>query len=460
LQDTVLKNKKKEGHRMKIRKASNAKFIAIILILAISIAASNELVFSAITTNVTISNSGQIIRAVNAASGSAQDIQAAINILGSSGGNVNIPAGTFTWGTNDEVTIPGGVNVFGASYAGCQGHENNWTSYPASTILVRNSEPTQAIMFTLDGSNGKASRVSSIQFQGIFTGGPNSDNDYGIAVAIKGMHDYRIDHSTFINWIQIAVMIQSTSTRTSYGVIDHCVVDNQYKTSGTGWLWGYGFYPGNDFYSYSNWNTNVANYAGHYNDMPANTVVMFVEDSHFSHCRHSTDAICGAWAVVRHNLFDSSVPPYGDADSHGSASWVSGRGFEVYNNTFLETPNDDNGVNGQTEYGNGDIAVRLRDGSGFVFNNTLVESPANTGGSQPAYFMYLDDDNAGNGNPFPLTKMSQTFIWSNTISGANFLNNRGSYTLNTNYFTRAPNQAQDGFSYVPYAYPHPLATQP
>jgi hypothetical protein len=438
------------------------KFYAFVLVSIALLGALSGYAFSALIVSVSITSSGQIVKWVNAASGSPIDIQAAVNTLGSSGGTVYIPAGTYQW-HGETVTIPGGVNVFGASLAGCQGHENNWTSYTATTVLHENI-PDYG-MFQIDGSNGKSSRISGIQFESSAPANPTTENDLannqgkGVGLSVFRMANFRIDHCTFINWVNIAVSATcedaSHSNTSCYGVIDHCVVDNPYKTSPTtGWLWGYGFYAVGNLNpqwgsAWNNWDPDVTHFAGVYG-YKIGTTTMYVEDCHFTRCRHSTDGITGGWGVVRYNLVDNSIPPYGDADSHGSAAWVSARGFEVYNNTFLESSNDDG------TYGCGDIAVRLRDGSGLVYNNTFIVTPSNAGGSKPAYFIYLDDDNAAGGNLYPSTRISQTYIWNNTYIGSLFLNNRDSYTQNTQYFLRAPSQAQDGFTYSPYVYPHPL----
>jgi hypothetical protein len=432
---------------MPAKKIKKFKFLVIFFSLIVLIGEffggyTNSLLIS----SVLISSSGQIGQIGNevyAASGSPSDIQVAVNSISSSGGTVRVPAGTYNW-SHQTVNIPGGVNIIGASPAGCKGHEDNWTSYTPTTIL-HNTMPPFNQMFLIDGSNGKPVRISGIQFEcDALTGG--NDDINGVAVIVEPCINYRIDHCTFINFPEIAVYIDSSSAVTSRGVIDHCVVDNPYKLAGSGWLWGYGVYATNDFFEIENWDSDVKHFAGKYDNMPYGTTVMVVEDCHFSRCRHATDGISGAWEVIRYNLIDNSIPPYGDVDSHGSASWVSARGFEVYNNTMIQTPSDDD------NYGNGDIAVRLRDGSGLVYSNTFVVAPSNNGS---AYFIYLDDDSAYYGS-YPITKISQTYIWSNTYNGSSFLNNRGGYTQNVDYFLRAPNQQQDGFTYTPYMYPHPL----
>ena len=157
----------------------------------------------------------QAASSVTAKSGSAADLQAAINSLGSAGGTVYIPAGTYQW-NGQTVTVPGGVNVIGASPAGDNGHEYNWATNTATTILHENS-PGYG-MFSLDGSNGKASRISGIQFEASPPANPTVENNMannlgtGIGIDIEYMKDFRIDHCTFINWVNIAVMANTHDT--------------------------------------------------------------------------------------------------------------------------------------------------------------------------------------------------------------------------------------------------------
>jgi hypothetical protein len=396
--------------------------------------------FSALIVSVSITSSGQIVKWVNAASGSPIDIQAAVNTLGSSGGTVYIPAGTYQW-HGETVTIPGGVNVIGASLAGCQGHENNWTSYTATTIL-HNKVPPFNDMFYIDGSNGKQSRISGIQFEcDAITGG--NDNYIGTAIDGDKVINLRVDHCSFVNFVQIAVLIKNTNTGTASAVIDHCTIDNPYKLSSSGWMWGYGFYAqgqsttGNGF-----WDNNAADFFGKYNTVPSGFPVMYVEDCHMSRCRHAVDGIQGGWFTARFNLIDNAYPDnFGQIDLHGTVtgSWLSGRGFEAYNNTIV-------GVSGNSD----NQAVWERDGSALVYNNTFT----NNVNSQSNTFIGLYNDDTG--NQYPNTHVTQTYIWGNTITNCALSSNSGNYTQNVNYFLRAPTQAQDGFTYIPYAYPHPL----
>lgn len=409
------------------------KLCAAVLILAMLTAVfSLSIGVSSSTGSVVIANTGKISAGAIAQSGSAADIQAAVNVVASAGGgNVYVPAGTYYW-NNQTVTIPGGVNVFGASYAGCDGHTNNWTSYNATTILNNTAATPSNTMFYVNGLDGKASRISGIEF--VTTGPVNTTMESigtGPAVWLYEIINAHVDHCTFINFYSAAVLLSNTNTGTASAVLDHNVVNDPYKLSSSGWSWGYGFYAQGE---YPNWDSNITHFLGQFNVVGA--PVLYVEDNHFSLCRHATDCIQEGWDVVRFNLIDNPYPQnYGMVNIHGSGggSWTSGRGVEVYNNTIV-------GAGSMSEL------MWIRGGGGVIFNNTLENAGYDIG-------LFNEDGIAG-------TTVSQLYIWGNTLVNTTYslLGNSGNYTQNVQYFLRAPDQIDDGFTYTPYPYPHPLTT--
>jgi hypothetical protein len=426
------------------RKEKSLMVIAILVLLL----EMGTFVWAALTSNVTIAFGGQISPYVTAASGSAADIQAAVNLLGG-GGTVRIPAGTFYW-NGETVTVPGGVNIIGASPAGCAGHTYNFTRNNAATILHNNFiPPGMPDMFHIDGRNGLSSRISGIQFEAA----PPADDAHssgGNAISTLYLKNFRIDHCSFINFCADVVFVDSNAGEIgsqcySYGVLDHNYVDCPSKV-GNLWVWGNGFYARGSFKpGLNNWDGNIAHFAGVYGAVPM-TTIMYVEDNHFVRVSQSTDGIQGAWVVVRYNLFELGVYPWGDVDLHGSQEWYGARGMEVYNNTFVGTTGY-LGVNPQDLGG-----IRIRGGSGLFFNNTVQYTQY----SDMQCVICLDDyDVSASGDSYPITDLSQTYIWSNNPINCDLLNVRFG-TQNVNYFLRAPAQAQDGFTYVPYQYPHPL----
>jgi hypothetical protein len=429
-----------------IFKKKKSLSIIVALVMFIEIIA---LACASLSWSIAIPCTGAISRAVVAASGSAADIQVAVNLLGSSGGTVHIPAGTSYW-NGDQVTIPGGINIIGASLAGCAGHASNYTRYTATTILHNNATPpNNPDMFVVDGSNGLSSRISGIQFEMTPPAG-DGDLNSGVAIATNYLRNFRIDHCTFLDFSANAVWIDSNAAEInsqycSYGVLDHNYVDCPSKVSNL-WQWGNGFYSrGAMRPELNNWDSNIAHFAGVYAAVPM-TTIMYVEDNHFVRISQSTDGIAGSWNVVRYNLFELGVMDWGDVDLHGSQTWYGARGMEVYNNTFSKTT-------GYLNYGPNDLGgIRIRGGSGIFFNNTVNYTQNNTN----QYAICLDDyDVSSSGNLYPFTDLSKTYIWSNTHINCGLLNVLYG-TSNVDYFLRAPSQAQEGFTYVPYQYPHPL----
>jgi len=411
-------------------------------------------VVSSLSNNVVITSSGQIVSPnVNAASGSARDIQAAIDLIVAHGGigNVYIPAGTFDW-NGETVNIPTGVSVYGASLAGCDGHESNWTSYTATTIL-RNAVNSGS-MFHVDGTGRtvKSCRISGIQFE-VVSAPEGSTQARGISV-YRGI-DVRIDHCTFINFQSSAVMVSNSDDNLDRVLIDHCVVDNPYKDT-YGGIWGYGFYVGgavqprdSGFQPYTDayWG-DAQDIYGRWDTAPSKFAMMYVEDCHLSRCRHDFDAIQGGFFTARYNLIDKPYPTnYGMIDIHGTESavggtqpsYIGGRGFEAYNNVIVSASG-----------GIRTAGVWCRGGSALVYNNVLT---CDTYDSYNTLTEILNDDGA---NLYPKTQVTQTYIWNNEVTGGTLFRNSGGYVENVDYFLRAPNQQQDGFTYTPYPYPHPL----
>jgi hypothetical protein len=402
---------------------------------------------------------------VTAASGSAADIQAAVNqVDAAGGGTVYIPAGTFYW-NGETVNIPnGGVNLIGASMAGCSGHESNWDSYQPTTILHNiQSGPMINVGSQTHGQKIlKSMRISGIQFEAI-PPATVAQEDAGGATALylRQIPNFRIDHNTFINWASSAISITANDgygdvNVSSYGVIDHNVITNPYKLSAAPdgqWAWAYGIimtgsYRPNDQNLLQNWDQSAQDWFGYYGPKPESSVV-YVEDNHMSLCRHDLSSNGGAFYTSRFNLIDQPACRYtaGAIDVHGAA-FPSGRGMVTYNNTIYGASNN------QVPWPAPDrryysAAVDLRGGSSLVYNNTFLldtDSPYN-------YFLLLSDGDYVSTLPF--MNISQTYVWGNTYVNSVFSSVPSSIILNRDYFTREPTQAQDGFTYTPYPYPHP-----
>lgn len=393
-----------------------------------------------------------------AATGYAGAIQTAINTAAPYG-EVYIPSaigvtsdGKWHW-NGEQVTQPAGVDLFGSSYAGCLGHEMGWRSLIAKTVIHNDAvPPINHPMILLQGQIGgdmslRKSRIAGIQFEATAPPDTSAENaEDATAITTNQTVNTRIDHCTFINFCGTSVSLACQDGRSGgyygSGLIDHCTIDNLYKLQGSGWAWAYGFYSvGNTKPEYTNWDSDITHFLGRFDTVPnaAGCQVMFIEDCHLSRCRHATDGLQGAWNVIRYNLIDTEYPAWGEIDLHGSQSWYSGRGMEVYRNYIRGVQSSGSGNN---------ASVRLRGGCGIIFGNTYYQSPQDL----TSYQVQLD--NYDYSTSFPFTNINNTYIWGNTYIGSSALSALQG-TQNINYFLREPTLAQDGFAYIPFKYPHP-----
>ena len=374
---------------------------------------------SALTSTKIIGSAGTIryTTEVTALSGYPDDLQAAVDAAAAAGGGtVHVPAGTFDW-DNQVVTIPSNVYVIGASPAGTQGHASSWAKNTASTIIRQTHGGGFRTMFQISGNN---IRISGLELRGLVT---RTDPLDGKAISIEGNSlDYRIDHCTLIDFPNTAISCNFDSGLRR-GVVDHCIIENPYKLQFTGSLWGYGIVAASD--NYKSWDDEITHFLGKYEQVPTLFPTIYIEDNFFNLTRHAVASNQLGWYCFRYNYvyqtYNSAV------DVHGSSeSAAGGRGAEVYGNTILSP-----------------IGIGFRGGSGVIYNNDV---------SQCTSGIYITKDISG----IPLRPMNDLWIWDND---GTFVNYDDYYVENVNYFRRSPTVAQDGFTYTPYTYPHPLILQ-
>lgn len=400
-------------------------------------------VYSAIaqlTYTARIKSTGQISTKVWAKSGSAEDIQVAVDAVAAmGGGTVYIPEGDFEFRISVNkvaannipagVIIPGGVNIIGAGFN--------------KTILRVVEVPSNDnCMFAVEGYN-KSIRISGISFIGYkFT---MEGQPWTWAIDMMGAKDFRIDHCYFEDFSGAAITCTNHHVSgANRGVIDHCIFDNPYvdnpEVEGEK-VWPYGIEIGGPGYE-SSWHP-ITYYLGQY-DGKEN--IIYIENCNFTRCRHCTagSTIGGGWYVIRHCHI--SMPAYqGEIDVHesyASSPYVGGRGLEAYYNTLIWDT---------TEIFGSPYIFLIRGGGGVIFNNTIVYTE-----QQGNYAIYAAKRGAN-----PLCFVKDLWIWNNTLIGTSNLlqvvdEGYGLLRENVDYFLRAPNQQQDGFTYIPYPYPHPL----
>lgn len=454
----------------------NKKLYAMLMTLVMLVEVFSLCIgFSSLTSSTTIPNTVKIAVEYAAKSGLPGDIQTAVNSLASAGGTVIIPAGNWTW-NGGTVTIPPGVNVIGTGLAGCSNHTSNWASYTPQTILYntfQQGSPSMPTMFQVNVPNPPqpcshtATRISGIEFVATAPRNYTEENDQvGQALAFNQIFNFRCDHCTFVNFCNVAASANAASgdnaSETCYGVFDHDVVTNPYKTTptndGSSWAWGYGFYAGgNNIQSNTtNWSLPVTSFFGQYGPEPSYTI-LYVEDCHFSYCRHCTDAMEGGFVCDRFDLFDSPACAYATAmvDCHGNSygGWAAGgRGEEVYNCTFIaDTSAQIDTYTTNPHWDADQSAIYLRGGSALMHNNNFTgDGAVNTFAS----LLMTDDPSRSYWNCG--MDVNQTYIWNNVYTNCStYVSADPPITLNQNYFLRAPTLAQDGFTYTPYPYPNP-----
>jgi hypothetical protein len=408
---------------MEKKDSLRSKFYTIILVSIVLVGGFVSIGFTAFIDDVVIGFSGRISDGgVTAQSGYAQDIQAAVDLVAATGGGtVHVPAGTFNW-NNEQVTIPSEVTVIGASPAGCRGAAYNWEIVDAqTTIITRGNTP-----FRLNSH----SRLSGLKIRGPAT----SSNEAGDGVMIlPNALDWRVDHCILENWGANYVAVSDWTTNTPRrGLVDHCFMNAAYKDAGGG-IWGYGVGIESNEYTY--FDGDITHYLGKYETVSTHNPTVYIEDCRFYKTRHAVAGNQQAWYCFRYNYvyqpdWNSGV------DIHGGGSGVNGgRGGEVYGN-YVDS------IDG----------INWRGGGGVIYDN-LCGSTTHPG---HAGVVFQNEPDA-----HPQSSQSSLWVWGNKeldgVTAAGF--DGDGLVQNTNYFLRPPNQAQDGFTYTPYPYPHPLAEE-
>ena len=440
----------------------NTKFYAALLVWVIFAGIfSLSPAISSLMNGVVVRSTGEVLTGAHARSGSARDIQAAVDLVAEHGGigNVYIPEGTFNFVEVGEpwmtVNIPAGVNLFGApTERDANGQVIEW-----KTVLVMPWEvPTGATWFAVQLGDGSESfRFSDIKLVGWRFYNSSSTTMYtGVKIYLsqyasyptEGIQNFRVDHCHFQDIagsaLSVGPNVAEWNRRVISGVIDHCRLVNTYGDPGLmaykNATLGYGI-------SMRRWASDVWDYntfgnvIGHYTNY-----TIFIENNYFSKWRHDVSSNDGIHYVFRYNI-DEGGYGIGSVDGHGSYAdsyhpyAVGTRATEVYNNTFKDP---------DKTWWSMPWAINIRGGSVLAFNNTLI-----------GYYALCDLNNDwGNYEPYsPQCHINQTYIWNNNLGGARLIKYNSDNTENVHYFLRAPNLTQDGFEYKPYLYPHPLALE-
>ncbi|MHA1565519.1 MAG: right-handed parallel beta-helix repeat-containing protein [Alphaproteobacteria bacterium] len=353
---------------------------------------------------------------VTAVSGSAQDIQAAVD-RAQPGNTVVIPAGTFDF--NGQVFMPDGIHLRG------MGRDR--------TILVKRDDLTEwNAMITVDCATGSPFTFSGITLQGRgrFIQG---DSKKGGPVRDQGLYlrgqcqDFQIYDSRFTKFSRAGIQLHGDagSVRGSArGVIyENEFIDNWYPNL------GYGVeVVGNQ----NAWEEPL--------DLGSVNAVV-IEDNVFEKNRHTVAANNGARYVFRHNTIIDNYANAAAIDAHGLASWPRGsRSYEIYENTVR---------NSVTRW----AGVGVRGGDGVIFNNRF--EGVNKG-------ILLMVERYKDSMTYPVQdQIRDLWIWNNMANGKPI--RRPDFWRRQSNVSALIAEGRDYHmavkpDYVPLAYPHPLRT--
>jgi hypothetical protein len=253
--------------------------------------------------------------------GSQADVNAAI-VHATAGDTVNIPPGTFTWGTSGLGTnINKPIVLTGAGPA-------------KTTIIIASTGPS--------GTSG----VMRLNAAATVKGFAVIPADNSAPFATGATNGWRITDITY-NPGASTVTYYFSYTGSGYGLIDNCTI-----TGGGGnneLIFGRG--PSNSWQTPSSMGT-------------ANSV--YIEDCTFNGPGYVCDANANARFVVRGCTITGAMK----VDGHGLASNTPARGvrhMEIYNNTWTSTGT----------YWN---AIEIRGGTGMVFDNTNTNTASDQHG--------------------------------------------------------------------------------
>ncbi len=392
---------------------------------------------------------------VFASNGSDSDTQSAINAA-PSGGTVQIPNGTYTWGTG--ISCNKAIKIMGATVGG---------------VTINNNQTNGSLVSLTPVAGG------SIEFCNfIFKDGPaqsNKNNQHDMSVEnAPGARPVLVHDCTFTS---NGNMLSQVLWSQNGGVIWNCVFDANFSNDECIQL---------KYASADTWRTPSTMGTADTNGT-ANT---YIEDCTFQESTIETvDCDDGSRVVIRHNTFNNTT-----IVSHGQdTSPFGNRHWEIYNNNFIFTSGTSSNP-GPTQFPlNMQGFMLMRGGTGIIANNTIPDINSTAWGdkgeilfasfsitqtrcytSYPIPRQVGQSWSGGSGSySYPQEPSDGSgyitdpvYIWGNT-GGGNY-GNPGTWDFTPdkcgNGLTSAaviqsgrdykPNTAKPG--YTPYTYPHPL----
>jgi hypothetical protein len=365
---------------------------------------------------------------INAASGHASDIQAAVN-KALPGDTVQIPAGTFYF--TGQVFAPDGIHIKGA------GRD--------ATYLIKNDNLSDwQSMFTVDCKTGRPFIFSDLTLKGRLDAlqGTNRTtavtNVHDQGLYIKGAaRNVLIYNCRFTKFIRAGIEFRG-DVGTVPGSQTGVIYNNLFSDIWYSYL-GYGVAI----------NGSGASQWGLPPPVAGTYYCLYIEDNYFELCRHFVSGGNGAMYVARHNTCVNNYQDAASFDMHGkSANWPrGGRYYEIYSNTIKNSIVRNCGVD-------------CRGGGGVIWGNSMYGVSRGTELilENPGYSL----DKAGYPALDQIGKPSDLYIWNNVGNWNTYISLRATTNPPTahpiNYWIQ---QGRDYYltqkpGYTPYTYPHPL----
>jgi len=345
-----------------------------------------------------------------------------------------------------------------------------------------------------NGPYKKPIELSGIKFKAYIDDIENAQ----VGVDLSGIPEFRIHHCRFENFAGQGIGFGGNGIGWgSRGVMDHCEITNPYKDTyglnnvktpawdqgpdhgataqppclrgrsgsfhGADKQWAYGLIVANAYY----WQ-DYRNCLGKFQDTPLSIsepslpaqagvepTVVYIEDCWINKCRHHTaSGGMGPIYVLRHSIIEDCVVDWYSSliDAH-----AGGLLTEIYENEIVGLPSDERSETNpdgtiDTAYLGHKLTrgVHIRGGAAMVWGNRI--SGCNTAVN------FVSDMGQSS-----ILASKGCYCWANIYANNNVDLNKSNTNpsqprLDIDFFERAPNQAQDGFTYIPYVYPHPLVS--
>jgi hypothetical protein len=447
---------KSAAMKLQSTKLYAALFVLMVIVGTFSVTTA----ISSLTKSVIIGSTGRIGPAANvtANSGSAKDIQAAVDeVAAAGGGEVHVPEGEFNFVEVGEpwqtVDIPAGVSLFGApTERDANGQVIEW-----KTILVMPYDVPplgwvyEVWWFSITGDKTISSRFSDIRLVGYRSIDPDSKSMIK-GILVDGVKDFRIDHVCLEHTCAGGITIWR-----SCGVVDHCKLFNIYGNDDLA-----NYFNGNLGYGIEvqyDWVVSfepTMSVLGQYTSYST-----YIEDCYLSRWRHCVSAGHGAHYVFRYNTINKD-PGHFSLDVHGlrddPATLPNSGGTrcaEFYENHLINAVSE-------PEVGE-DIRAVLQNGGGCgVWFNNYIDDTYKPGTMQ----LYPEDYYASE-----VWHLKDFYLWSKLGAWTTIPDGVPSgFTADRNVladWTRPAGNSTDPnypnvdpawsiAGYHPYPYPHPL----